>query len=417
MEILEKEIPLPRSVDFALKTLKTHGYKAYVVGGAVRDFLLGQTPHDYDVTTSATPKQTAQCFKERDIDYSGVKHGTVRIIFKGQPVEITSFRSESGYSDFRHPDKVHFITDVQEDSKRRDFTINAFYYADGKIYDYQNGFSDLETGLIRAIGDPKERFHEDALRMMRALRFSARLHFHIEEKTKEAILELRNEIQGIAKERILMELMDIADTDQFFYLLDEFFLFFEEIIPSLKNIERKKDEKSYSFDFRSSKNNLASLASLFSLKEMTDSCHDWCESIRLDSSSNEILSKLILFKDISFDSYWEKDFIRGLLLLNYPLDNEIFFSYLSDLCKLKKGNIEVVQNAKTLAEEALKEGVIRNEKQLKVNGNDLLKSGLKKGPVLKEVLHLLLLAVNEGQIKNEKEDERRWIKDFIRHRI
>lgn len=417
MDIIEKEIPLPHSVKYALDTLGSHGYKAYVVGGAVRDFLLGNTPHDYDVTTSATPSETAACFGERNIDYSGVIHGTVRVIFKGYPVEITTFRSESGYSDFRHPDKVRFITDAEVDSKRRDFTINAFYYADGKIYDYHQGFEDLKKGIIRAIGDPKERFHEDALRMLRALRFSSRLHFKIEEKTKEAILELKDEINDIAKERILMELMDIAKTDGLFSSIKEYFYFYEEIIPSLKNIKERVENNYYSLDFKSSTNNLASLAALFSLKEMDDSFYDWRTFIKLDTESNHIICKLLLLRDISFNEYWDKDFIRGLLILTYPLDIETIFSYFFDLCYLRKENIDVAKKAKEYAKEAIKEGIARNEKDLKINGNDLIRAGFKQGSILKDVLHILLIMVNEGQLNNDREEEIRWLNDFIWHRL
>ncbi len=182
------------------------GFSLYLVGGAVRDFILGKENNDYDFTTDAEPGEIKRLFR-RTID-TGIKHGTVTVIFKGGHYEITTFRTEGSYNDSRHPDSVVFVKSLEEDLKRRDFTINAFAASlpDGKIIDCHGGMSDLRHRLIRAIGDPKERFSEDALRMMRAARFSSQLGFRIEEETAGAMRKLHGTITKVSAERIKEEL-------------------------------------------------------------------------------------------------------------------------------------------------------------------------------------------------------------------
>ncbi len=178
----------------------------YLVGGAVRDYLLKKENSDYDLTTSATPEEVKAMFR-RTID-TGIRHGTVTVIYKGEHYEITTFRTEGDYSDSRHPDSVTFVRSLEEDLKRRDFTINALAVdiLTGDIIDMHGGIEDLEKGIIRAIGEPEERFGEDALRMMRACRFSSKLGFDIEERTLEAIRKLNETIGKVSVERIKDEL-------------------------------------------------------------------------------------------------------------------------------------------------------------------------------------------------------------------
>lgn len=184
----------------------SHSYSLYLVGGAVRDYLLRRKNDDYDLTTSALPGEVKAMFR-RTID-TGIKHGTVTVIYKGGHYEITTFRTEGDYSDSRHPDSVTFVRSLEEDLKRRDFTINALAVdvLTGDIIDMHGGIDDLERGLIRAIGEPGERIREDALRMLRACRFSAKLGFDIEEKTLSAIKERHGAIGKVSIERIKEEL-------------------------------------------------------------------------------------------------------------------------------------------------------------------------------------------------------------------
>jgi len=187
-----------------LKEIKNHGYDAYFVGGSVRDALLGLEVNDVDIATSAMPEEIKEIFtKTADV---GIEHGTVMVLYEEGTYEVTTFRTESTYKDFRRPDSVSFVRSLKEDLKRRDFTINALAIdEEGVLFDYFNGQEDLENGVIKAVGDPEERFNEDALRMMRAIRFSAQLNFDIEENTLKAITHHARLLKKIAVERIHIE--------------------------------------------------------------------------------------------------------------------------------------------------------------------------------------------------------------------
>ena len=199
------EILIPAGAAKILRVLEDHGYEAYVVGGCVRDSLLGRNPHDWDITTSALPLQVKALFR-RTID-TGLKHGTVTILMDGEPFEVTTYRVDGEYLDGRHPSEVTFTASLQEDLQRRDFTINAMAYSEKKgLQDLFGGLPDLEKGLIRAVGDPAKRFGEDALRIMRAVRFAAQLGYEVEEDTVQAMKELAPTLSKISAERIAAEL-------------------------------------------------------------------------------------------------------------------------------------------------------------------------------------------------------------------
>lgn len=205
--------PIPKKIIEFSKPFASNGFQLYVVGGAVRDFCLGNRISDYDFTTDATPEQVRSIF--RRVIPTGIKHGTVTVLFSGEQYEVTTFRSEADYQDKRHPDHVAFVKDLSEDLKRRDFTINALAVRipDPEIIDLHHGIEDMEGKVIRCIGDPVERFEEDALRMMRACRFSAKLGFRIEEQTFAAICRLRENIRYVSSERIQEELSKILMSD------------------------------------------------------------------------------------------------------------------------------------------------------------------------------------------------------------
>ena len=187
-----------------LETIEAAGFEAYFVGGSVRDTLLGKPIHDVDIATSAYPEEVKALF-ERTVD-TGIEHGTVMILDHGQGYETTTFRTESTYTDFRRPDEVTFVRSLAEDLKRRDFTVNAFALTkDGEIIDMFDGLSDMENHVLRAVGEAEERFHEDALRMMRAVRFAAQLDFKIEAATLQAIKDNAPLLANIAIERTNVE--------------------------------------------------------------------------------------------------------------------------------------------------------------------------------------------------------------------
>ena len=199
------EIRIPPGAARILRVLEDHGYEAFVVGGCVRDSLLGRNPNDWDITTSALPLQVKALFR-RTID-TGLKHGTVTILMDGEPFEVTTYRVDGEYLDGRHPSEVTFTASLQEDLQRRDFTINAMAYSEKKgLQDLFGGLPDLEKCLIRAVGDPAKRFGEDALRIMRAVRFAAQLGYEVEEDTVQAMKELAPTLSKISAERIAAEL-------------------------------------------------------------------------------------------------------------------------------------------------------------------------------------------------------------------
>lgn len=210
-------IQLPRKAEDIIEKIQTAGYEAYAVGGCIRDSILGKEPDDWDITTSAKPEEVKMLF-DRTID-TGIQHGTVTVMIGKEGFEITTYRIDGKYEDSRHPKDVTFTSNLKEDLRRRDFTINAMAYnsKDGLI-DLYEGVQDMKQGLIRCVGDAEERFTEDALRMMRAVRFSAQLGYAIEENTKKAIRKLAPTIQNISAERIrteLVKLMTSAHPDFF----------------------------------------------------------------------------------------------------------------------------------------------------------------------------------------------------------
>lgn len=201
-------IRYPGYVAEALRRLESAGYAAYLVGGSLRDMLLGREPNDFDIATSAHPEETLQVFADYRVIETGLQHGTVTVLFDHEPVEITTFRIDGSYTDARHPDSVIFTDRIAEDLARRDFTVNAMAYSPTRGFvDPFGGREDLERRLLRAVREPKERFREDALRILRAFRFSAQLDFAIEEKTLTGILETRDGLSRIARERVGAEFL------------------------------------------------------------------------------------------------------------------------------------------------------------------------------------------------------------------
>ncbi len=199
------ELAIPQPVDKIIGILKSHGFEAYAVGGCVRDALMGREPEDWDITTSARPEDVKALFR-RTVD-TGIKHGTVTVLMKGRGYEVTTYRIDGDYEDSRHPREVTFTSSLTEDLKRRDFTINAMAYSPAEgLVDEFGGMEDLENRVIRCVGEPMERFTEDALRILRAIRFSAQLDFEIDHATREAIGRIAPNIANISKERIQAEL-------------------------------------------------------------------------------------------------------------------------------------------------------------------------------------------------------------------
>jgi len=413
MTIINRTMPLPSSVEYVLFKLKENGYQAYVVGGAVRDFLMGKTPHDYDLTSDALPSQISDVFKDFYQEHSGEKHGTIRVIVDHKPIEITTFRCDEGYTDYRRPDNVEFVKDVYIDSKRRDFSINAFYYSEGHIYDFHEGLEDLNNKVIKTIGNPSTRFHEDALRILRAIRFSAKLGYEIESKTKTALLDCKEELNLIAKERILTELKEISSTSNFFRNIKEYFPIFKLIIPCLDKIGNSIDD-IYNFDTKSYGDYIASLSALFSLREINNDFVPWRLFIKMDNESINAIKTLIKLKDINFNNSFDDDYINGLIFLSKPVDINVFKNYLINLYNLKRfknDDIDSILNRMDILSEG---NTPYSLKDLEIDGNDLLKLGIEKNQYFKEILNEVLLRCNQGDLNNNRNEEIEFVKKWIR---
>ena len=245
----ERRFPLPPTVLRAITLLNAAGYEAYAVGGAVRDLLRGETPHDYDITTSATPEEMKAVFSHFRTVETGIAHGTLTVLLEGEPIEITTFRVDGAYTDSRHPDSVSFTRSLREDAARRDFTVNAMaYHPDTGICDFFGGQADLAAGVLRTVGEAKARFTEDALRILRALRFSAVLGYRIEKNTADAIHALAPTLSYVAKERIREEFLKLITAPDAARVLREYkdaiAVFLPEILP-LIGFDQKNPHHDY----------------------------------------------------------------------------------------------------------------------------------------------------------------------------
>ena len=227
-------IEIPKGALFIIDRLESLGYRADIVGGCVRDALLGRVANDFDITTSASPEVVLGAFSDQRVIKTGIKHGTVTVLAFGEPYEVTTYRIDGEYADSRHPDSVTFTTRIEDDLERRDFTVNAMAYSPKHgITDLFEGRDDLERRVIRAVGNAEVRFTEDALRIIRAVRFSAVLGFSIEEKTASAARALAPRLDGVSRERIYAEWYKLLSGDGAYSVIREFSDIIRAFLPEL----------------------------------------------------------------------------------------------------------------------------------------------------------------------------------------
>lgn len=232
---MNKKINIPKNIKKVLSVLYENGFEAFLVGGCIRDFILGKTPYDFDITTNALPHEMKECFKDYKVIETGLSHGTLTVVSEGENIEITTYRKDGEYKDGRHPLSVEFTPSLKEDLKRRDFTMNAIAYSekDGFI-DFFGGVSDIENKIIKTVGNPYDRFSEDKLRIMRGIRFCSELSFGIESETKSAIFSLKDGLKEISAERISTELDKLLLGDNVYSVLIEYAEVLSVIIPEIK---------------------------------------------------------------------------------------------------------------------------------------------------------------------------------------
>ncbi len=284
------KINVSENIITALSLLEEAGFEAYAVGGCVRDSLLGKTPYDWDVCTSAKPEQTMAVFEDYRTVPTGIKHGTVTVIID-KPIEITTFRVDGEYLDNRRPEKVSFTAELKEDVCRRDFTVNAMAVnRAGEITDFCGGMADLERKLIRCVGEPQKRFDEDALRIMRALRFAATLGFEIEEKTAQAIIEKKNLLKNIAAERITAELSKLI-SGSCGKILAEYAEVFDVFMPEIKITE------GIAFQVEAAKNDLVIRLAVLMQEQDFVSAQMLLKSLRFSNSIIKSVTEIIMNKE------------------------------------------------------------------------------------------------------------------------
>lgn len=430
-------IHLPEDVKAILHTLQEAGYEAYAVGGCIRDSLLGRRPDDWDITTSAKPQETKALFG-RTID-TGIQHGTVTVMRHGRGYEVTTYRVDGEYEDGRHPKEVTFTASLKEDLRRRDFTVNAMAYneEDGLV-DLFGGRQDLEQKIIRCVGEANERFEEDALRIMRAVRFSAQLGFSIEERTKEAIRGHAEKLRQVSAERIQVELtkLVISPNPDFLRIAWETGIT-AVVLPEFDRLmEQPQNNPHHCFSVgehtlhamqavRPDKclrlamllHDVAKPLCLTTDAEGIDHFHGHAQKgermaaqilkrLRYDNHTTELVSRLVKWHDVAIAP--EKKAVRraasrmGKEL--FPLILEVKAADLaaqSDYQRAEKQ--EWLEQLRSLYEEIEREGDCLTIKDLAVNGRDLIQAGITPGPQLGLALQQLLEIVLEDPEKNTRE--------------
>lgn len=389
--------PLDPGAAALLTRLHAAGHAAYAVGGCVRDSLLGQTPHDWDLCTSATPEQVLELFGEAHCIPTGLQHGTVTVKHGGELYEITTFRTEGAYSDGRHPDHVAFVPDVKEDLSRRDFTINAMAYnAEEGLIDPFGGQNDLAAGIVRAVGEPKRRFEEDALRILRLYRFAARFGFAIDPATGQAARALCRHLDCVSEERIAEELsrllaapapgayleaevlavifpeLDAAELPESRRILDALEPGMEHVPVRLAALLCPLGEAGARAALRRLK---CSNALTGTVATLVREAAAGMPGAALTLTARRFLSR--------YDLATITD-LTALCSAQHPEQAEAFAALQQEAARLVETNACCRIN------------------QLAVNGRDLMDAGIRPGPGLRRVLDALLEQVLTGQLPNEK---------------
>ncbi|MCT3602994.1 CCA tRNA nucleotidyltransferase [Lactobacillus acidophilus] len=372
-----------------LQRLEDAGFEAYFVGGSVRDVLLDRHVHDIDITTSAYPEEVKELF-EKSID-TGIKHGTVTVLYEGESYEITTFRTESGYQDFRRPDHVTFVQNLDEDLKRRDFTINALAMdIRGQIIDLFNGVEDLKKRVIRAVGNPETRFHEDALRMMRAVRFMSQLEFKLEEKTERAIKDNHELLKKISIERIREEFVKMGlgshSRQAFQVFLDT------QLSEDVPDFAGKKDLLSVYPKLQFSPTMETSLWSIIIilLKMPNESIGKFMRAWKNSNAMTEKVERIINLFD--------------LISEHAPTDYELFQAGEETLIN----TIDVAHIlGQPISSEALVDRYmalpIKKSSELAIDGRFLIEQGMRPGAKLGETLNNIRKLVVSSEIENTQE--------------
>lgn len=394
---------IPQYILKVLDVLYNNNFEAYLVGGCVRDYTMGITPHDFDLTTNATPGEMLEIFKGYRIIETGVKHGTVTVVSEGNNVEITTYRLDGKYLDNRKPSYVSFTSDLKDDLSRRDFTVNALAYSprDGLV-DMFSSVNDIENKIIRCVGNSDTRFNEDALRILRALRFSSVLGFEIEEKTSESIHNNKHLLNNISKERIYSELKRLITGVRASSVISEFYDVFEIIGDIFKNNKITILKNLIVYD-KVSNNYIERFSSLF-YNINKNEVYDFLKSLKCDNYTINLVSSLT--DETQKETREDKTFIR-YLMKDY---DEVFINFYINIKKYYDNNfdydlfLDLYNNQKNLCP-------CVKIKDLDIKGNDIINLGVKNGKQVGEILDKLLVLVIEDKIANESQLLKSYIKN------
>lgn len=430
------KIQLPQKVSYIIDKLGGHGYDAYAVGGCIRDSLLGRTPNDWDITTAAMPQQVKEIF-DKTFD-TGIQHGTVTVLLGGEGFEVTTYRIDGEYEDNRHPKEVSFTDNLIQDLERRDFTINAMAYNDENgLVDAFDGQGDLERGQIRCVGMAQERFEEDALRVLRGVRFAAQLGFGIEEKTKEAMRQMAPNLAFISAERIQVELVKLLVSPNPDMLRDAYELgitkvFFPEF-DRMMAVEQHNPHHMYTVG----EHTLHALPNISDDKALrlavllhdvgkpdTESVdedgisHFYCHAkkseeltekilrrLKFDNETLHLVKRLVYWHDYRF--FLKKPSMRRAIhKIGEDILERLLLVMRADVLAqssfLQKEKLEELEKIHDMFKEIEAQKDCLSLKQLAVGGNDLIAVGIPKGREIGQVLDVLLQAVLENPNLNEK---------------
>lgn len=438
---------LPEDVKFIIDTLYAHGHEAYAVGGCVRDMILGREPEDWDITTSAMPEETKALFV-RTFD-TGIEHGTITVLLHGVGYEVTTYRIDGKYEDNRHPSEVAFTRNLREDLLRRDFTINAMAYNEEEgLVDIFGGMEDIGKKVIRCVGNAEARFGEDALRILRAIRFSAQLGFEIEEETCKGIEKLAITLEKISVERIQVELVKLLvsphpeDIDQA-YRLGVTSIVLPEWNAMMETTQENKHHiytvgvhtlKALSFTKADKMVRIATLLHDVG-KPMTKTMeegtahfhgHDVAgetlskailRRLKFDNETIKTVSKLVRYHDYRMEAT-SRNVRRAMTKISaelFPLYLEIKYAdIMAQSMYQREEKLQNLEDIRKIYEEILRKNECTTLKQLAVSGNDLLLCGVEQGKQVGEVLKELLEIVIEDPACNTKEYLTTYVEEKLR---
>lgn len=389
---------LPEQVKWIIEQLNVNGFEAFAVGGCVRDMLLHREPEDWDLTTNAKPEEVKRVFK-KTVD-TGIEHGTVTVLKNGKGYEVTTYRVDGEYEDSRHPKEVTFTTDIRDDLCRRDFTINAMAYNEDKGFvDCFGGIEDLEAGIIRCVGNPVERFTEDALRILRAYRFSSQLEFDIDSETVRAAEKLAENLENVSVERIAVELIKLLKGRRPGIIKDVYDMgIMDRFYPEKPHIE--STVLNYLNTASPSKNQR--LAALFA-GQTEATVKKVLRNLKLDNETIKTVS--ILIRHISDEVYTDKLSLRKMLNVYGP-DMLMEILKLMEAVAVADGNkegLKCIFRAGQSLKEILENGECYSLKNLAVDGKDLISLGIEPGKAIGDCLNRMMEEVLKDPSKNNRD--------------